>query len=378
MARRRMRGRSLAVALILATALCACTSGPDAGPRRSAIRSDTPTAAASGTKTTSRPPAPITPWGGSPVTGAAAHAEPVLGVGVSLYALGSRRLFRLDATTGSVVAQVSVANHVGALSDAVVAAATVWLSPTPDSAGRAVLTGYDPVTLAPVARIPLPATGSAGSGVLPLAGSPDGRRLYVALPHAVLGIDPVRRMITQRLDVAGGQLIDVAVSANARRLYVAVQPAATGTSIDVLDAGTGAVLFIRPSGNNVVNNTGLVSSAGGLWVQTGGGMSDQVTFYRGDSLRSPTDPGVYPQVGGRPITVTVSGSAVWVGADNAVACADPLTGHDRSHIALPPQRGSTVYLIDLIFAGGRLYGSYQDDTGESSMIVLTPPSRCTP
>jgi len=130
------------------------------------------------------------------------------------------------------------------------------------------------------------------------------------------------------------------------------------------------------AGSGSVNNIGLVASAGGLWLQTGGGHSDHVGFLAGPDLR-PTDTGTDLEIGGRPITVTVANGGVWLAAPNSIACADPVSGRVRAHTSVPPRGGSTAGILDIEYARGQLFGYYRAG-GSGFLVRLSPPPQCTP
>jgi len=220
------------------------------------------------TTTATPPPSTVGPWEATPVGGGAAGEVPLLGTGDSLYARDDRGIVRIDPGTGRVVARRDYP-VAGGLTDAVLAAGVLWVSPTSKADGTATLQGFEPATLAPSASVRLRFNGP--SGVASLAAAPDGRRLYAALGNTIDVVDTTTLQVVNQYAVSGGYVLDVAVNADGTRLYVAVHVAEMDARIDVLDAASGTPIMTRNHAGNIVNNIGLVASAGGLWLQTGGG-----------------------------------------------------------------------------------------------------------
>ena len=325
------------------------------------------------TTTATPPPSTVGPWEATPVGGGAAGEVPLLGTGDSLYARDDRGIVRIDPGTGRVVARRDYP-VAGGLTDAVLAAGVLWVSPTSKADGTATLQGFEPGTLAPSASVRLRFNGP--SGVASLAAAPDGRRLYAALGNTIDVVDTTTLQVVNQYAVSGGYVLDVAVNADGTRLYVAVHVAEMDARIDVLDAASGTPIMTRNHAGNIVNNIGLVASAGGLWLQTGGGHSDHVGFLAGPDLR-PTDTGTDLEIGGRPITVTVANGGVWLAAPNSIACADPVSGRVRAHTSVPPRGGSTAGILDIEYARGQLFGYYRAG-GPGFLVRLSPPPQCTP
>lgn len=287
---------------------------------------------------------------------------PIAGTGRFLYVLQNDILRRLDPHSGRAEAMRSVPG--AGVGPGRVVADRLWLVTHRPGAGSATLRGFSLRTLVPAASIP-------AAGTVAFTTNARDHRLYLASATHIRVIDATTKRTIATYSVVTGSATIAAIAAtpNDDRLYVSYNSGARG-AIAVVDPVSGAPLCpaIRLPGGTGAN--GVNASRGGLWVQTGSGMSDWLEFH---PAANPTHGAISPITGGGgwPVTSTTTSSVVWLGGTDSVACADPDTGHDRATAHAPRQHWNLAYLVP---AAGHLYGYYQ--SSKAALIELTPPKAC--
>lgn len=320
------------------------------------------------------------PWGAATVGGAAARAAPLAGDSSSLFALDNQRIVRLDPVSGAVLA----AHRYGAAvyPPAVIAAHTLWMTPKMTAHALTVF-GFDTRTLQP--REPITVRLSAAADVggrIGFTADPTANRLYLGIGPNIDVIDAAtRRVLTvYRQPPRRGDVVALALSPDHTRLYATTATQAVSTaSIVTLDAHTGTTLAPPiPIDDGV---SGIAASVGGLWLQTGSGMSLGLSFHPNRDLSRWVDEPVAGG-GGWPVAATPTRSAVWEGGTERIACADPASGKTRAKATVPAQvhdRGhASTNIADLTIAAGHLFAYYQATNAPGPYLIrLTPPRACT-
>jgi hypothetical protein len=288
----------------------------------------------------------------------------------SLYAIAPGALDRIDPATGNVVADTPY--HSPVPSPPVVLGHTVWVVWS-YGGGNVVLHGYDAQTLALVASVLAPATGSVSStaeGVL--AAGPDGN-LYVAAGIAVVVVDPAAGQVINRYFLQQGPASSVAISPDGSTMYVGIG----AFRLLVYQLGEGRAIEVGSSSLNVDGAGGnLVATKAGVWGTLGIGMTEWVWFAPDGNLSRSAR--VSQGAGAGLDTVpSLSGGSIWIGGGQTLVCADPATGQVRASASLPTDHGVSEYFSSVAVAGGNAYAYYEDQSAQLNGIVrMTLPSAC--
>jgi hypothetical protein len=331
------------VAVAIALVVSANSSNPS-HPVAPATTSPTtpPSTSSNSPKPSASPTAPagisVGPWGATTLGGTAAHGIPLAGDRDSLYVNDGTAILRLDAASGAVLARRSYPT--GAPAQAMIVADALWTTQA-GSGGTVLVRGLDLNTLTPVAAVTVHVPGvnrSTGAAALEV-NAKDGR-LYVGVNNTVAVIDAASRQIIHEYQNIAGAMADLAVSPDDTRLYVTSPiPNSTDSSLTVLNPDTGAAIVgpIHLGGGTGIE--GIAASAGGIWLQTGSGMTAWLDFRPTSELTRPVGP-LTTAGGGFATTSTVTTNVVWLGGSTKLACADPARSVPasacRPHTATPP------------------------------------------
>lgn len=366
----------LVVAVVVVVTLRGTHQSLPAGPP-SVTTAPTPSSRA--TSPTTASPAPpgtrVGAWGATMVGDQPLGLPWLLGVGDSLYGSDGTSILRLDPSSGRVLARHA---GVGPAWAPVVAGNTLWILTQSVHSGAVTLQGFDPATLRQAASLSASFSSAQGMGeAVQVAVSPRDQRLFVGLGDQVAVVDPATGQVVRRITVAGPEIVDLAFAPDGSRLYVAADTHGYG-QLEVVDPASGATLGAGPRfGANIVNNVGLTASAGGAWVQTGSGHTDDVQFVPANDLAHPTG-SVDEGGGGVPVTVLFAAGATWLGGPNRIVCADTRTGRVRAAAQIPPAKdGSTASIGGLASADGHLFGLYLAGSPSGRLVRLSPPAQCT-
>ena len=368
---------AVAIALVVAA-----NSSNRSHPVAPATTSPTPPPSTSSKspKPSASPTAPagmsIGPWGAATVGGAAAHDIPLAGDQDSLYVNDGKAIFRLDAASGAVLARRSYPT--GAPLQAVIAADALWTTQA-GSGGTVLVRGLDLDTLTPVAAVPVHVPGPTRPGdLVPLDANARDSRLYLGIDNTVAAIDATARRVLHQYQVTGGRIADLAVNPDDTRLYITANIAnSTDSSLAVVDPATGAAIVNPINLGGGAAFEGIAASAGGIWLQTGSGMTDWLDFHPTSDLTRPVGP-LTTAGGGFATTSTVTTNVVWLGGTTKLACADPVTGKVRASVRVPTPDGDAANISRITVAGNHLFAYYMADAGPSELLIkLSPPTQCT-
>jgi hypothetical protein len=370
-------GASAGIATV-ATSHNSHTQGTAGGPPATATVSNSPSSTA---PSQSPPPAGETlrvadgMWGAKLINRYSFSQGSLTGSGDSLYAIEDGYLARINPASGATLETTRYNPPV--FSRPVVVGNTVWVVWS-YGGGEIVLRGYDAITLAQVASVPVPAAGGVSNlaqGVL--TAGPDGK-LYVAAGDSVATVDPAARQVTHRISLTAGQASSVAVSPDGSKLYVGVVPSTPSGSfqLQVYDVATGGQA--SSSQLSVGGGGNLVATDGGVWGTTGTGMSQWVWFAPGGDLTHSFR--VSQGAGAGLSSVPVySGGVVWVGGSHELICASPSTGRALARTSIPTDHSVVEYFDSAtVLSSGRAYALYQDNAAHLAGVAsLTPPAACS-
>jgi hypothetical protein len=349
--------RTRVVVLVGCVLLAGCTGSP-ATARHPQAR---PRASGSVTSIAAAPVSRrIGPWDATTVGGHAHAATPVAGTRSSLYAVLDRRVLRIDAASGRILAQHSVPSG----GRAAVVADVLWLA-----TGRHGLRGYALDTLAPAATLPV--RGSA------LAANARTGRIFVGAARTVSVVDATKQRVVRSYHVPW-RIAALAINPAGTRLYIASNvPSTMFSRIAVLDPTDGGAITqpVRFDGGSGYD--GVAASSGGIWLENGSGMTNWLAFHPAAELADRPWPVITNAGGGFPVTATVARDVVWVGGTTRLACADPVTGRVRASVRVPTPGGDAANISGLVPVGKTLFAFYiADGPGSQALIRLTPPARC--
>lgn len=369
------------VALIAGISAVVVSSNPSSpAPRTFAPQTRPPqTSATSVSPSSAAPNVPAgtlrEPWHASAVGGPAAAAIPLAGTGTSLYALDRRTLFRLDAATGRVLSTRPLSSSV---SYTAVAAGTLWIASNQVAGDSLKVQGLDLTTLAPSATITVPNAG-AKDLVSALIADASGKRLIVGVHNTIFIVDAANQHIIQHYTVAGAPIQAMATAPDGNRLYVTSDVQSTDTvSLAILDPNTGAAVAAPVQYGGGTGFDGISASAGGVWLETGQGMTNELTFHPFSDLASTARAPATAAGGGFDVSSTVTPNVVWIGGTTELACADPQTGAVRAGSTIVGANGDASNIAGITLAGNRLYAHYAGDSGPTDLLVtLTAPTTCT-
>jgi DNA-binding beta-propeller fold protein YncE len=366
--------------LAILLAACTASSGATAGTDRSggsATTGPTPSVSPGPSRPTRSRGVPagvhVGPWDARTVGGRAARGVPLAGTRGSLYVSAAKAILRLDPSSGAVLARRTVGS--GAPPQAAIAANALWTVES-GSPRTLVVRGLSLDTLTPVASITLHVPpGTADDAALDVA--PSDGRLYVGAGHTVAVIDAKTHHLVHRFQLRDGPIADLAVTPDDTRLYVTSDVANTMFSrVNVLDPATGATTSAVTNLDGGTGYDGIAASAGGIWLQTGSGMTDWREFRPAADLAQ-TDRPVTSAGGGWATTATVIHGVVWLGGTTKLVCADPRTGAVRAAARVPAPHNDAANISRITVAGGHLFAYYRADAAPSPrLITLDPPARC--
>lgn len=367
----------LAIAAGVVSAQLSRGSHPGTGSPKPAL--SRPSSAPASTTTSSTTPATapgrvVGPWDATAVGGQAAHAVPLTATRTSLYAADGKQLLRINAATGALLASSEYPPGTGS---AVIAGGTLWLVPQSDSGGALVLPGLSPATLVRAGQIRLSTSGGGGGPVV-VTTDTTGDRLYIEAGGQITVVDPATRRAIAQYRAPGGPVVAMAVAPDRSRLYVTWNDeGAQLVELAVLDPASGRQVADQahyPGGTGV---GGITASAGGIWLETGEGMTNDITFHPASDLAETSGEPVAYAGGGFPVGAVVADDVVWLGGTTNLACADPTTGRVRVSSTLPTPHGDAANISSITVAGRSLFGYYRADAGPSRLLVrLTPPAQC--
>ena len=316
----------------------------------------------------------VGPWGARTVGGVAGHDIPLAGDRDSLYLSDGTAILRLDPSSGDVLARRIVG--AGVLPQAMIVGGALWIVRC-GAAAKVIVRGLSLDTLTPVTSIRVPVTGAVPFDQVAFDAVRSAGRLYVGVENAVAVIDAQQRQIMHRYQVRGGLMADLAVSPDDSRLYVTLNVANSMVSrLEVLDPDTGAVTAAPIPLDGGTGFGGITASAGGIWLQTGSGMSDWLNFLPSSNLTRTSQP-VTNAGGGLMTTSTVTRGVVWIGGMTKLACADPRTGSVRATVSVPTPHRDAANISRITVAGDHLFAYYVAGVGPSKLLItLHPPARC--
>lgn len=369
------------VALALLLAACSGSSGSgtatDSSSRSGSIGPEPPSVTSPATISPGVSAGVIVgPWGARALGGLAGHGIPLAGDRSSLYVSDRNAIVRLDPSSGDVLARRIVGT--GVLPQAVIAGGELWIVRC-GPAASVIVRGLKLDTLNPVASIRVAVPGAVPCDEVALDTAGSTGRIYVGVENTIAVIDAQRRQILHRYPVGGGLMADLAVSPGDSRLYVTLNVAHSMVSrLEILDPDTGAVTAapVPLYSGTRTGFGGITASAGGIWLQTGSGMTDWLDFFPSSNLTKPTQP-VTEAGGGWITTSTVARGVVWIGGTTRLACADPRTGSVRATASVPTPHGDAANISRITMAGGHLFAYYVAGVGPTNLLItLHPPARC--
>jgi DNA-binding beta-propeller fold protein YncE len=317
----------------------------------------------------------VGPWGARTVGGVGGRDLPLVGDLDSLYVSHGKTILRLDPSSGDVLARRIVGS--GALPQAAIVADRLWTVQS-GSAGTVIVRGLTLDTLTPVASIMVHVTtGAVPIDEIALDAAPSDGRLYVGVENTVAVIDANTHHVVHQFQIRGGQMADLAVSPDDSRLYVTSNVANSMLSrLKAVDPDTGAATTDAITLDGATGFGGIAASAGGVWLQTGSGMSDRLDFRPSSDLTQTTRP-LTSAGGGFLTTSTVTSRVVWLGGTTRLACADPQTGSVRASARVPTPNRDAANISRITVAGDHLFAYYLADAGPSELLIaLHPPARC--
>ena len=275
-------------------------------------------------------------------------------------------LDQINPANGTVVQRVPVNTQV--ISTPVIVGGQVWAVTTYTSAG-AVLTGYDAVTMAPVASVQVPVSGRvsfAAAGVL--AGS--GHSLYLAAGNDIAVVSTDTHKITRRFVELQGPIDSLATSPDGSKLYISLG------NFTLLTYGLPGLPQLASSTMNVSGvGANLVATSGGVWG-TLSTQSTSVFFAPGGNLAKLVHVGDATGTGDYSVP-TYSGGTVWIGGSQTLVCASPTTGTVLATASIPRDNSAAEYLGGVAVAGRRAYASYSNPSAkQAGTAAMTVPAAC--
>jgi hypothetical protein len=347
------------------------TTSPTAPPSKSPTPSTSPTVPAGMN---------IGAWGATTLGGAAAHDIPLAGNQDSLFVNDGKAILRLAPTSGAVLARRSYPGS--AQLQALIAADALWTAQA-SSGGTVKVRGLGLNTLTEVATVTVHMPGRTTVGdLVALDVNAKDRRIYVGINNSIAVIDAAARQIVHQYQITNGLIADLAINPDDTRLYVTANiPNSTDSSLIVLDPDTGATIVNPIHIGGGTGFQGITASTGGIWLETGSGMTNWLNFrpashlaLAGNSFNEALTTGG----GGYPVTSTVTASAVWLGGTTKLACADPVTGKIRASVRVPTPHGDAANISRITVAGSYLFAYYMADAGPSELLIkLSSPTQCT-
>ena len=157
------------------------------------------------------------------------------------------------------------------------------------------------------------------------------------------------------------------------RLYVTQDtPGAMNARLDVLDPTTGHPVRppIRLTGGTGYN--GLAASDGGVWIETGTGMTDELDFRPATDLTRSVGP-LTSAGGGMVDQHHVYRHVVWISGITKLACADPRTGAIRASARVPAPHGDAALLSSITTAGNGLFAHFDAEPARATCSSGCPP-----
>jgi hypothetical protein len=318
----------------------------------------------------------VGPWGASTVGGAAAHDRPLAGDMDSLYVNDGKAILRLDAANGNVLAKRSYPT--GAPIQALIAADALWVASETGSDAMMTVRGLDLNTLAPIATVTVHLPGATPAREIPaFEANVQDDRLFLGVDNTITVIDATTREVIQQYRGTGGLIADLAVNPDDTRLYVTTNmPNAVSFSLAVLNPLTGAAISRTIHVHYGTGFEGIAASAGGIWLQTGAGMTNRLNFRPAPDLTKTGGAGTSGG-GGYPVTSTVAANVVWLGGTRNLACADPITGKVRASVAVPTPHRNAANIAHIVAAGTHLFAYYQAAADPAPLLIrLSPPAQC--
>lgn len=393
--RARRGGLSRAWAPVAAAAAVVVIAGASAGIALLASSHHSPPPAAGGTRASSSvsstpisgsasPSQPATsgtaiagaPWGAELINHQRFVNYALVSGDGSLYTYGTGTLDRIDPATGAVAATTRYNPPLS--NPPVVVGNTVWVVWS-NSGGNVVLHGYDAQTLAQTASVLVPATGrvsDVADGIL--ASGPNGQ-LYVAAGVSVVVVNPASGQISRHIYLTAGTASSLAVSPDGGTLYIGIAPKSTSDSLKVLVYNLASSIIENESTLDSGGAAGgLVATSGGLWGDTGSGMSEWTWFAPGGNLAHAVRVGGGAG-GGLDAVPSYSGGVVWVGGTQSLSCASAASGQVLASARVPADHGDAEFFSSPVVAGGHAYSFFVNPNGsdQDGLAQLTPPDACS-
>ena len=304
----------------------------------------------------------VAAWHARTVGGSAAGAVPIAGTRRSVYAVQNDTIVRLDPRTGRVLAGRVVAGS--GTGPGWVVAGALWLMGDRSGHSASTIEGLDPITLAPVATIP-------AAGAVALTGNARTGRLYVATTTQVRVIDANtgHTVAGYALGIPRARITGLATPPDGSRLDISFGGPGTG-AVEVVNPLTGA--RGRPPAQLDGPTSVEAASSGGVWLQSGSGMSDWLDFRPTAHLnRTPARAPRVTAGGGWSVAARATNDVVWLGGTDVLACANPATGRIRT---LTFVRDPSWNIAFLTTAGHRLFAYYRSQN--AALVQLSPPRIC--
>ncbi|MGH3149199.1 MAG: hypothetical protein ACRDOB_00505 [Streptosporangiaceae bacterium] len=286
----------------------------------------------------------------------------------SLYGIVPGFLVRVDPASGNVLARVADSPQV--ISAPVIVGDQVWAVTSYGSTG-ATLTGYDATTLAQVASVQVPVSGTTSFSAAGVLAGGSHHILYLGAGNAVFAVSADTHEIIRRFDPNDGSVTSLAVSPDGTKLYVAIGTF-TLLTYDLPEFGQVG------SSTTSANGTGahLVATSGGVWGTLKTGLTTSVFFAPGGELANLVHVGDATGANGYSVP-TYSGGTVWIGGAQTLACANPANGTVQTTASIPRDGGASEYLGGVTVSGGRAYASYANSSTQlSGTAVMTVPAAC--
>jgi hypothetical protein len=262
------------------------------------------------------------------------------------------------------------------VSDISLAAGSLWISGgiVTSSSFQLALYQVSPDTLHVVRAWLLTPRRTSGLENVPVAAGPAGS-VWVGFSRTLWRLSPRTGAILARARIGSGlSITDVAVDPAGKHLYVAAAPSRGGAVAREYDARTGRLLA-SASGEPLefsISGASLTAVPAGAWASYRTGMLGQTVLLRQRNLHAVTVPG-HPRLFSWAMSNTTAygGGALWLAVfGGRIGCADPATGHVRSHATFKSlANGGQFLAVDppqrrlLVFAG-------------SAVIAVTAPPQC--
>lgn len=256
------------------------------------------------------------------------------------------------------------------------AAGSLWVSGgiAAGSSFRLVLYQVSPATLRVIRSWRLTPELTSGLEHVPVAAGPAGT-VWVGFDRTLWRLNPRTGAIVTRARLSSGlSVTDVAVDPAGKHLYVAAAPPRGGAVAREYAARSGRLL-VSASGKPLefsVSGASLTAVPAGAWASFRTGMLGETILLRQRSLHAVTVAGHLGLFNwAMDNTTAYGGGALWLAVEGGrIGCADPATGHVRSHSKFKAlANGGQFLAVDparrqlLAFAG-------------SAVVAVTAPPQC--